>query len=137
MTSGASIARQPTRVTDAEVTLVIFSGRVDPVWVLTPAETVEFRHRLEKLSRAPEPYAAPATLGYLQMLLPDAGRRRQTVTFDHGRVIWADGKVLHSLTDPNRALEAWLLATGRGKTSQGDGWFTIGDLDKHPYHPPY
>lgn len=127
---GAGNARQPTRATDTEVTLVFYSGRVDPVWVLNPGQATEFRQRLEHLPRAPEPYASPVKLGFLRVLLPDGRRRRQEVILDHGRVIWADRKVLWSLIDKDRALEAWLLATGKGRTSEGERWFTIHDLDR-------
>ncbi len=123
-------ARQPTRATETEVTLVIFSGRVDPVWVLTLAQESELRNRLGHLPRAPEPFAAPRNLGYLRILLPDGNRRRQEILIDHGHVIWVDRKVLHMLTDPDRSLETWLLATGRGRTSEGERWFTINDVGK-------
>jgi hypothetical protein len=123
-------ARQPTRATDTEVTLIIYSGRVDPVWVLTPAEAREFRARLKQLPVAqtfPEP---PTRLGTLQVLMPDPGHaRRQEVSLDHGKVTWQDRKWLHGLSDPDRKLETWLLATGKGRTSETARWFGVTDLD--------
>jgi hypothetical protein len=125
-------ARQPTRATDAEVTLTIFSGRVDPVWVLNPQQAAELRTRLEHLPLADRAYPAPVNLGYLSVLLPDRGRKRDQVSIDHGKVIWQSRKVIRSLNDPGRALEAWLLATGKGRTSTGERWFELKDLDRHP-----
>lgn len=130
--AGAVDARRTTRASDTEVTLVIFSGRVDPVWALTSAQTAEFRLRLTGLPPAAHPYAPPFNLGYLSVLLPGPERPRQTVTIDHGQVVETGGGLPRSLVDPDRALEAWLLATGKDRTASSDRWFTIKDLDAHP-----
>jgi hypothetical protein len=126
-------AHQPTRATDAEVTLAIFSGRVDPAWVLKPAEAAELRTRLMLLPRTYSTSTYPANLGYLRVLLPAPGHsRRDVITFDHGLVLWQSRKVILAFADPDRKLEAWLLATGRGRTSEDKNWFEIKDMDRHP-----
>jgi hypothetical protein len=130
--AGNSNARQPPAARDTQVTLVIYSGRVDPVWTLTRAEAVEFRDRLKHLPKAASIAKPPDMLGFLNVSMPDKGWPRQSVTLDHGSVIWKDRKVLHSLVDNDRKLETWLLATGKGRTSENARWFTIQGLDRHP-----
>ncbi len=122
-------ARQPTRATDTEVTWVIFSGRVDPVWVLTRSEAAEFRRRLDALPRAPGPAAEPTRLGFLRIMLPLAKGGRQPVTIDRGTVDETTGTGhLHRL-DIDRALETWLLETGEGRVPE------IRDTRLRPFRP--
>ena len=124
---GTSSARQPTRATDTEVTLAIYSGRVDPVWVLAGAETVELRKRLAALKVATVPFAEPARLGYLIIQLPVGGAVREIVTVSRGEVIRGTGATARSFIDTGRRLEKWLLKTRRGQTPEINGK-TVGIL---------
>ena len=126
--AGVGSARQPTPATSAELTLMIFSGRTDPVWTLMPAETNELRIRLRQLLPSLVPVSPPVRLGYLRIVLPDETNVRQEIIVANGTVLWSDPRLHRPLADPDRAFMAWLLATGRNRTVLGDQWFTVADL---------
>jgi hypothetical protein len=108
-----AVARQPTRATDTEVTLVIYSGRVDPMWVLTAAETAAFRKRLAALIPAAAPFGEPEWPGYLRIQLPGDSGARDSVIIGRGKVILGSGATARFFVDADRRLEKWLLKTQR------------------------
>jgi len=98
----------------ARVTLVVFSGRPDPTWLLTP---VEEEALWQKLGGLPEAGATPdeketVSLGYrgFQLWLP-AGRgrpARQVRLFEGSVRLETEGQISWRV-DENRLLEQWLL----------------------------
>ena len=105
--------RAPLRA--VTVTAVIFSGRPDPKWKLSQAQTAELRKRLVALPRMSEiPTDAQwpgRDLGHLRVRIPDPGWPDDVVTVDRGRVLWQSRKVLLFLDDTGRKLEGWLKGT--------------------------
>lgn len=97
----------------SEVELDIFSGRPNPAWTLTGAESDGLAERLAALPPA-APEELHTNLGYRGLIVtirqPDgeATVRIQAgiaETTKSGRIVYHE--------DPNRALEHWLIATGK------------------------
>lgn len=94
-----------------EVELDVYSGRPNPTWVLSDEDSAELRRRIEALP--PTTGSAPTgNLGYRGFLVrltegAEPARIRQIVLLPDGSARDAAG----------RALERWLLDTGRGRLS--------------------
>jgi hypothetical protein len=93
----------------------VFSGMPNPQWPLTPEQRSDLVSRLQSIRETDQAVEFPG-LGYRGMLVlwgegaPASAELRVFggyATFDIGRV-----RML--LRDEGRALEKWLLATGRG-----------------------
>ncbi len=87
------------------VTLEVFSGRVNPEWTLTPADSAEFDRRLAALTPS-----TGASTGGEQPL----GYRGFNVRGGAAPVRVFRGGVMNGaqpLADPGRTLERWLLST--------------------------
>jgi hypothetical protein len=90
------------------VTLDVFSGRPNPEWTLTPAESAEFERRLAALSPVSvAPAGRTQPLGYRGF---EVRGRPMLVRVFHGEAV--NGGL--ALVDPGRGLERWLLDSGRG-----------------------
>jgi hypothetical protein len=102
----------------AQVTLHIFSGRLDPSWMLAPAQDAELRQRLQTLTVTQQTFDASGGLGYsgFELLLPAAdGQPAQRVSVWKGVVrVGTDGEIT-TLADEGQALERWLLDTAVGQ----------------------
>ena len=105
----------------ALVSLDIFSGRPDPTWSLTTADTNALRAILDRLAPAPCP-PLPGRLGYrgfvvhlnqLPGALPEAPTdlRAHTATVWLGSP-WSDSPATVCRLDPDRRVERTLLASG-------------------------
>lgn len=122
----------------ARVTLIIFSGRPDPTWLLEPAEEDVLRRKLDRLPPIEQPLdgAQAPSLGYRGLELSLPGSEGQPA-----RSVWVFGGVVRVATesqgtqganeegtvelnpesqvtwlaDENRALERWLLDTAAGQ----------------------
>ncbi|MGM1065066.1 hypothetical protein, partial [Saccharothrix sp. Mg75] len=96
-----------------EVELDIFSGKPNPTWSLPPADADAFTAKVAALPTAP-PTALANPLGYRGFLVHVRGRGGESeVVVQNGSVrSTAAGTTTH-LGDPGRALERWLLDTGR------------------------
>lgn len=98
----------------ARVELDVFSGRPNPTWTLTDVDDAALRQRLRAL-----PAAAPATLhsdlGYRGLIvhLQEADASR-VVRIQRGHVRTEGPAPAPDRADAGRALERWLLETGRG-----------------------
>lgn len=96
-----------------EVELDVFSGRPNPAWALTSAEAEEFERRLAALPRSPARELSTG-LGYRGLVVrveDDAGTR--LIRVQSGCVeIAAAGSTVYAI-DEGRALERWLIGTGR------------------------
>ena len=104
------------------VTLGIFSGRPDPTWTLTPAQTIELRQRLAALPLTDQPFDDvewfPSGYHGLTLLLPAAeGQPPQLVEVYKGIVRVETASQVTRLADEDHALERWLLTGG-----SGDDW---------------
>jgi hypothetical protein len=103
---------------EVRVELDIFSGRPNPEWRLTPADAVSLDQKLAAL-----PVAAPGQLanplGYRGFIVRlRTADDETTVTVQNGTVrTTRTGDTVHH-QDPDRALERWLLTTGRPTLAQ-------------------
>lgn len=106
----------------APVTLRIFSGRPNPVWLLSPEQEAEFTGILAQLPPSDQPYNVTAGLGYsgfyVQLPGPD-GPASQNVEVWKGVVRLEAGDQIQVLADSGRVLEHWLLETGVGEVEDG------------------
>lgn len=107
-----------TRTMRAE--LDVYSGRPNPAWDLTDAQSQEFLQRLLGLPRA-EVCTIPDGLGYRGIILTGAGR--PIAGFD--RLVISHGVVLghgpggdQCFRDQDRALERWLFHTAKGNVDK-------------------
>ncbi|SNS26709.1 hypothetical protein SAMN04488107_1967 [Geodermatophilus saharensis] len=96
----------------ARVDLLVYSGRPNPTFDLTPAEAEELARRLDRLPPGPQPGDAPG-LGYGGLVVsfaPAAGRPR-SVTVRAGVKVETAGAVT-GRTD-TEDVEGWLLGLAR------------------------
>jgi hypothetical protein len=105
----------PARV---EVELDVFSGRPNPTWVLTTGEAEAFERRLAALPRIPD-CVLSAALGYRGLIARTAlGAETQSIWIQSGCVRIAEGDTPIHARDDGRALERWLLGTGRPRLGE-------------------
>lgn len=96
-----------------EVEVDIFSGRPNPVWSLPEPEAAAF---LEKLSALPKASARTLSgnLGYRGLVVRvTKGPGAQVLAIQEGAVHVEQGGRTAFLEDEGRALERWLLQTGK------------------------
>lgn len=99
------------------VEMDLYSGRENPGWNLGEAEAAHFRTRLAVLS--PDMAGAPSVpdgLGYRGLhVAVDSDGARQRLVIGAGVVIVEASSAAdrRRLRDPDRALEKWLIRTGR------------------------
>ncbi|HKO06788.1 MAG TPA: hypothetical protein VJ487_03665 [Alphaproteobacteria bacterium] len=93
------------------VTLDIFSGRPNPRWALDSAAASSLSKRLVALVTESGSPAEPPGLGYRGLLVDseDGPRIETPIRIYRGTVY----RGVARLADPGRALERWLLATGK------------------------
>ena len=96
-----------------EVELDLFSGMPNPTWLLARAEADRFMQMLGALP--PAPAAEPAgNLGYRGFIVRvTEGAETRTIHVQRGIVQMAAGATLSYARDGERALERWLLTTGK------------------------
>jgi hypothetical protein len=109
----------------AQVEVDAFSGRPNPIWNLTAAEAQAFVERFAALPSFPGTGGSAEQdqgLGYrgLKVNLLSEGQKRR-VSVGHGRVVVEEpgSQKPCQLQDPARALEQWLLQTGREHLDPG------------------
>jgi hypothetical protein len=108
------------------VTLEVFSGRPNPEWTLTPADSAEFERQLAALAPlAPAPAAPEQPLGYSGFSV--RGRATPVQVFQGVVVNGAQ-----ALADPGRGLEHWLLNTGRGLLDPGLATYVDSEIASGP-----
>ncbi|HXQ68328.1 MAG TPA: hypothetical protein VN980_17295 [Alphaproteobacteria bacterium] len=93
------------------VTLDIFSGRPNPRWTLDSAAASSLFKRLAALVTESGSRLEPPGLGYRGLLVEseDGPRIETPIRIYRGTVY----RGIARLADPGRALERWLLATGK------------------------
>lgn len=96
------------------VVLDLFSGLPNPRWTLDADAARELVRRVGAL--APRTGAPdPPSLGYRGLVVEQAGpRSAASMRFYRGTVFLSD----RQLTDPDRALERWLVGTHGGELSE-------------------
>jgi hypothetical protein len=97
------------------VTLDVFSGRPNPTWTLTEAQSRELQSRIAglktPLSSAP---VLPDDLGYRGLHVTTRGPSKVVeLTIGSGGIVLKDGDSVSYFQDPNRQLEQWLVHTGQ------------------------
>lgn len=117
--SGTPEATRSTSTTEAQgaddinVELDVFSGRANPTWTLTGAAAAEFLERLAALPAA-APFRPAHPLGYRGFVTRWSRRGSScSAVVQGGRVQVTCGKRTTYHTDSRRAIEGWLLDTGR------------------------
>lgn len=96
-----------------EVELDIFSGMPNPTWSLTNAEADSFVRRLSALPRT-SARELSGNLGYRGFIVQcTQGADTQSVHIQKGTVRISEGTTNVHALDKDRALERWLLTTGR------------------------
>ncbi|MGH9841437.1 MAG: hypothetical protein ACREEM_22010 [Blastocatellia bacterium] len=103
-----------------KVELDIFSGRPNPSWELTAAESEEFRRWIRGLPRDQSGRSAPAKdkLGYRGLIVTSAGgdiESFEQVVVSAGSAQGRSPRGVQTFPDQDRALEQWLLATGKNR----------------------
>ena len=100
----------PARV---EVELDIFSGMPNPTWVLTDAEAESF---VKQLAALPRTFARELSgnLGYRGFIVQvTQGADTQSIRIQNGTSQISKGATKAYASDEGRALERWLLNTGK------------------------
>ncbi len=102
-----------TRIT---VEVDIFSGMPNPEWTLSEASATML---LAKLCGLPPAKAAPRSskLGYRGLVVHIAAQAERTVLIHQGIIESRQGDSSTFLLDKNRALETWLIHSGRESLS--------------------
>lgn len=100
------------------VELDIFSGRPNPTWLLTTAETGSFSRRLARLRRS-SPCEISTRLGYRGLIVDVAhGTQTPLVRVQSGCVQIVEDHTAAHAHDEERELERWLIETGRPQLTQ-------------------
>ena len=106
-------------MTPARVEVDLYSGRPNPAWHLTAAETQSLLERCDASPSLPKTVAGahtPEGLGYRGLKVDLLrGDRIQTLSVGDGKVVIEvpSSCQQYQLQDPERQLERWLLQTGR------------------------
>jgi hypothetical protein len=99
-----------------QVELDAFSGRPNPQWVLTPQEASSLVTLLQKLPKSQVQSSINQGLGYRGIIVRDNDQGvggYDEIAISNGVVIAKRGNKSEQFTDKDRALEQWLLQTGR------------------------
>ena len=103
------------------VELDIFSGRPNPVWSLTDAESEQFKHMLSTLSECDPKAAFEKGLGYRGLIVTPsqdcASWFHRVSLYNSVVVVFYDNNSEQCLIDEDRKLECWLLQKGKGTLS--------------------
>ncbi len=96
----------------------LFSGRPNPEWELDSGHARELTRRLGALARSGEPAPPDPGLGYRGVVVTgaeEAAAGCEEVRVRGARVTALCGGAPREYTDPDRALERWLLDTAEGR----------------------
>lgn len=92
----------------ADVELDIFSGRPNPTWALTDAQTASLLEMVGRLAQT-ESDVRSGNLGYRGMIVRLRGAMAREIVVHAGVVAVHGGRY----ADADRHVERWLLETGR------------------------
>lgn len=94
--------------------LDVYSGQPNPQWVLSEPSLAEIDRYLSDLSAAPSGCALPSGLGYRGIKVRDAESETAWRMYVGDGHIFLNGPGKQTtLIDGHRAIERWLLETGR------------------------
>jgi hypothetical protein len=112
---GCTFTADHKTMTNVHVEVDLYSGRENPSWDLREAEAQELRTRLATLSPDTEGRRpAPDGLGYRGIhVTVDSGEAGQRIAVAAGVVTIETASEHRVLRDHDRALEKWLLSTGK------------------------
>jgi hypothetical protein len=116
---GQAMADAPANANEAIgiVTLDVFSGRPNPTWTLTPAQTHELQSRIKSLSTALRTEPNVPDLGYRGVSVSIRGKESAEVSAARGAVTVTQGGSVAKFQDTDRQLERWLVHTGEAQLS--------------------
>jgi hypothetical protein len=100
------------RMTAVEVEIQVFSGRPNPRWTLSDADIAALRSKLSGLRKG-GPGPRPGNLGYGGVTVRVTRGDDWTLHVHDGLAEAKRGARTDFLLDRQRALERWLVATGR------------------------
>lgn len=100
------------------VEMDIFSGRPNPTWELTPGQQEEFRKRVAGLPRQSTPARMFDGLGYRGLILRNPAAPGESYRVGFGWVAQGQTDAESTSIDEGRAVEKWLLSTGKGKIDE-------------------
>lgn len=115
--AGCGGATTPGGGRTVDVELDIYSGRPNPTWALSPQDADTFDSKLAALPAA-QPSTLVNPLGYRGFIVhARRGDDEARSTVQQGQVQSTQGGTTTFRSDPDRALERWLLDTGRATLS--------------------
>jgi hypothetical protein len=99
---------------DAAITIDVFSGRTNPTWNLSSEEVKTLQEMLDSLSSAESTRPRPDRLGYRSIIVDlEKDNSTDRLFVYEGQVEWETTSGARFYSDPDRALERWLLSTGQ------------------------
>jgi hypothetical protein len=107
--SSSATVVQPNGDLYARVQMLMYSGRADPVWILTPEQSKLFVAKLKALPRSAKAQKLPENLGYRGFSV-HIGTRQDVRVFRNTVLLYND-KVMTAHADPTQSLEKWLMQT--------------------------
>jgi hypothetical protein len=93
----------------ARVTMLMYSGRRDPVWILTPEQSKLFVAKLKALPRSTAAQNIPEGLGYKGFSVHIGVQ--QDVRVFRNIVLLYDHQMMTAHVDSRQSLEKWLIKT--------------------------
>lgn len=101
-----------------QVEVDVYSGRPNPVWDLSTQQSEEFLNRVRALPKRESDGALNDGLGYRGLKVTGSELSQEgykEIVISNRIVAVQDENKSQQFTDENRALERWLLQTGKGK----------------------
>lgn len=104
-----------TPAATSHIELDIFSGRPNPTWKLSAAESATLIGMINSLTQS-QPVELPTPLGYRGFLVnldePESGSA--IIIRAYQGIVEYQGREIKYYADPDKQVELWLLATARG-----------------------
>jgi len=113
------MAEAPASASEATgiATLDVFSGRPNPTWTLTSAQTRELQSRIKSLSTTLRTEPDVPDLGYRGVSVSIRGKESAEVSVARGAITVTQGGSVAKFQDTERQLERWLVHTGDAQLS--------------------
>lgn len=101
-----------------QVEVDVYSGRPNPRWDLSPQQAEEFLKMVRSLPKGERDTALDEGLGYRGLNVTGDKLKQEgydKLVIGKGIVVAQEGSESQQFTDKDRALERWLLQTGKGQ----------------------
>jgi hypothetical protein len=122
MAASASCRRAEfSGVMPMQVEVDVYSGRPNPRWDLSAQQAGEFLKMVRALPKAEHDSALNEGLGYRGLKVTGSALSQEgykEIVISNGIVAVREESGSQQLTDKDRALERWLLQTGKGKLEE-------------------